>query len=107
MPVLKISNEIQIYYQIDDFTNPWDHRPTLFLQHGNGRSGKFWFQWIPLLARDYRVVRVDMRGLGQSSFIRKPQQDIKIEYCIEDLVKVIKELNTGPILYCGESMGGN
>ena len=79
MPFLSVSNDIQIYYQIDDFTNPWDERPTLLLQHGNGRSGAFWYQWIPLLARDYRVVRVDMRGLGQSSSIQNPSQDIQIE----------------------------
>ena len=106
MPFLRVTDEIQIHYQIDDFTNAWEHRPTLFLQHGNGRSGEFWYQWVPLLARDYRVVRVDMRGLGQSSSIQNPERDIKIQYCIEDLVRVIKEVSTGPILFCGESMGG-
>jgi len=106
MPLLSVAPHIQIHYQIDDFTNPWDHRPTLFLQHGNGRSGAFWYQWIPLLARDYRVVRVDMRGLGQSSTIDHPSEDIQVSNCINDLVKVIDELQCGPIYFCGESMGG-
>jgi 3-oxoadipate enol-lactonase len=106
MPLLSVAKEIQVHYEIDDFTNPWDNRPTLFLQHGNGRSGAFWYPWIPLLARDYRIVRVDMRGLGQSSSITNASQDIQIELCINDLVKVISELNCGPILFCGESMGG-
>ncbi len=106
MPLLSVNNDLQIHYQIDDFTNPWDKRPTLFLQHGNGRSGAFWYQWIPLLARDYRIVRVDMRGLGLSSSIKNPTQDIQIQDCISDLVQVINELKCGPILYCGESMGG-
>jgi len=106
MPLLSVNQSIHIHYQVDDFTNPWDKRPTLFLQHGNGRSGAFWYQWIPILARNYRVVRVDMRGLGHSSEIQNPQQDIQIEHCIHDLVKVIKHLKCEPILFCGESMGG-
>jgi 3-oxoadipate enol-lactonase len=106
MPLLSVDQSIQIHYQIDDFTNPWDKRPTLFLQHGNGRSGAFWYQWIPILAKNYRVVRVDMRGLGHSSEIQNPQQDIQIEHCIQDLVKVIGHLKCEPILFCGESMGG-
>ena len=106
MTLLSVTPTIQIHYQIDDFTNPWDNRPTLFLQHGNGRSGEFWYRWVPLLARDYRIVRVDMRGLGKSSTIQNPAEDIQIADCISDLVKVIEELKCGPIYFCGESMGG-
>lgn len=106
MTLISINDQVKIFYQKDDFTNPWDMRPTVLLQHGNGRSGVFWFQWVPLLASHYRVVRVDMRGLGQSSTILNPRKDIQIDCCIKDLVQVITQLNCGPIIFCGESMGG-
>jgi pimeloyl-ACP methyl ester carboxylesterase len=47
-----------------------------------------------------------MRGLGKSSAIQNPTEDIQIADCISDLVKVIEELKCGPIYFCGESMGG-
>lgn len=106
MPYLKIDDLLEIHYQIDDFTNPWDHRPTLILQHGNGRSGAFWYQWIPYLARHFRIVRPDMRGVGKSTPIQHPEKHIQIQDCINDLVKLIEHLGDGPVYYCGESMGG-
>ena len=66
MPFLKLSGQPSIHYTVDDFTDPWTKRPVLILQHGNGRSGRFFYRWIPYLARHYRIVRPDMRGLGQS-----------------------------------------
>ena len=65
MPEVK-TGEISIYYELDDFTDPWRESDTIWIQHGFGRSGKFWFHWVPSLSRRYRVLRVDMRGHGRS-----------------------------------------
>ena len=32
--------------------------------HGNAESGLAWYAWVPKLARQFRVVRPDMRGFG-------------------------------------------
>ena len=67
MPELKRAGQPTLNYEIDDFTDPWRKAPILLLQHGFSRSAHIWSQWIPYLARYYRVVRMDLRGLGKSS----------------------------------------
>src|SRR3981081_1248144 len=57
----------QLYYEVHDYTDPWRQAPSLILQHGYGRSNKFWFNLIPYLSRHHKVICPDLRGLGQSS----------------------------------------
>jgi pimeloyl-ACP methyl ester carboxylesterase len=67
MPIVT-ANNCDMYYEVDDYTDPWvTEKETVWLQHGVGRSTKFWYHWVPALARHYRVVRRDMRGHGQSA----------------------------------------
>ena len=66
MPKFEVRSGLQLNYELDDFTDPWEQRPFLVLQHGNGRSARFWYRWMPYLARHYRIIRPDMRGLGES-----------------------------------------
>ena len=106
MPRLQVAKNIEIFYRKDDFTDPWQDRPTLLLQHGNGRSGAFWYRWIPELSRHFKIVRADMRGVGQSSRIEDPTKDISIQDCVNDLVQLIHQLGSAPVYFCGESMGG-
>src|SRR6185503_15111581 len=35
--------------------------------HGNAESSASWYGWVPTLARQYRLVRPDMRGFGAST----------------------------------------
>ncbi|HVA39921.1 MAG TPA: alpha/beta fold hydrolase, partial [Candidatus Binataceae bacterium] len=66
MPKVK-ANNYEMHYEVDDFTDPWKPADTVWIQHGYGRSSKFWYHWVPPLAGQYRVVRRDMRGHGQSA----------------------------------------
>ena len=67
MPTVS-ANQCEMYYEVDDFTDPWiTEKETVWLQHGVGRSTRFWYHWVPSLARHYRVLRRDMRGHGQSA----------------------------------------
>ena len=97
---------ISVHYEVDDFTDPWTQRPFLLLQHGNGRSGRFWYRWIPYLARFYKVVRPDMRGLGQSAGRLDLDRDLTLEALVGDLVALLDHLEVDSVNYCGESMGG-
>ena len=56
----------KLAYDLYDFTDPWRKPDTLVLVHGFSKNRKFWFEWIPQLARRYRVVTVDQRGHGDS-----------------------------------------
>ena len=79
MPLLNRTAGVSIHYEINDFTDPWADRPYLLLQHGNGRSARFWYRWIPYLSRHYKVIRPDMRGLGRSTGRLDLAQDITLD----------------------------
>jgi 3-oxoadipate enol-lactonase len=106
MPILSRSADLSIHYTIDDFTDPWADRPFLVLQHGNGRSGRFWYRWIPYLCRHYRIIRPDMRGLGQSVGRLDLSRDLTLEALVGDLTALLDHLGATKVHYCGESMGG-
>src|SRR5260370_32543761 len=67
MPTFRPSPDLEMHYEVDDFTDPWRKPETILLLHGNAESGLAWWAWVPHLARHYRVVRPDMRGFGQST----------------------------------------
>jgi 3-oxoadipate enol-lactonase len=106
MPILKRPGEPDLYYRVDDFTDPWCEAPTLILQHGNGRSSEFWYRCVPYLARFYRVVRPDMRGLGGSGTGFDLKTAMTVPKLIDDLVALIAHVDSRPVHFCGESLGG-
>jgi 3-oxoadipate enol-lactonase len=106
MPIFKRSDTFDLHYAFDDFTDPWDQRPFLLLQHGNGRSATFWYRWIPHLAGRYRIIRPDMRGLGKSGGTLNLETDITLAALIGDLLAILDHAAADQVHYCGESMGG-
>lgn len=69
MPTVSTNDGVELRYRVDDFRDPWigDTDEGILLHHGLARSMKWWTQWIPALARRYKVVRYDCRGCGRSS----------------------------------------
>jgi pimeloyl-ACP methyl ester carboxylesterase len=99
------ANGMRIHYELDDYTDPWAPSDTIWIQHGFGRSGRFWYHWVPSLARRCRVVRVDLRGHGQSE---DPPRDHgwSVEELLSDIRGVVEGLGLGSVHYVGESVGG-
>src|SRR5690348_6998359 len=106
MPYVERSGKPRLHYSVDDFTDPWKDAPYIVLQHGNGRSSRFWYRWIPYLSRFYRIIRPDARGLGLSSADFDLNRDVTVELLIEDLVAVLDHVGAKSVHFCGESMGG-
>jgi len=106
MPIVTRPGQPDIHYALDDYTDPWLDAPYLLLQHGFGRSGRFWYSWVPYLARWFKVVRPDVRGLGKSPASFDLEREFTVENCIGDLVAIIDHLGAASVHYCGESMGG-
>ncbi len=67
MPTARIDDTLEMYYEDDAFTDPWATPEVVLLHHGNFKSSQLWYSWVPLLARDYRVLRLDARGFGRST----------------------------------------
>ena len=56
----------RMVYDEHDFTNPWRESEPVVLVHGFSKNRRFWYPWVPALARRYRVIRPDLRGHGES-----------------------------------------
>ena len=52
MPTAHLPGDLLMHYDDDDFTDPWSPAETVILHHGNAKSAKLWYGWVPLLARD-------------------------------------------------------
>jgi len=50
------SQQLRDALRVDDFTDPWKPAETLWIQHGFGRSSRFWYHWVPPLAAHIRRV---------------------------------------------------
>ena len=106
MPFLKRPGKPDIHYELDDFTDPWKNAPYLWLQHGFGRSSRFWYTWVPYLSRFYKVIRADLRGLGQSSPDFDLERELRLEDYFGDMTALMDHLGADAVHYCGESLGG-
>ena len=107
MPRIHRQGKPTLHYLCDDFTDPWKNAPVIILQHGFGRSSNLWYRWVPYLSRYFKVVRPDLRGLGDSPLDFDPDTGFTAEGFLEDILAVIDEVSTGaPVHYCGESIGG-
>lgn len=106
MPVLRRDKQPDLHYEIDDYTDPWRNAPYMVLQHGFGRSSKFWYRCVPYLSRFYKVIRPDLRGFGCSAAATDPPDEFTLDACIRDLEAILDDVGAVSVHYCGESLGG-
>jgi 3-oxoadipate enol-lactonase len=104
MPILK-SPGLDMYYEIDDFTDPWTQPDTILLLHGNCESGAAWYGWVPQLARQFRLVRPDMRGFGRSTAMPR---DFRwtLDVLIDDYVRLMDTLGIERFHLVAAKIGG-
>jgi 3-oxoadipate enol-lactonase len=88
MPKLVTSDGATLHYAVHDFTDRWRKAQTIILVHGFARSGDFWFNMVPYLARFYRVICPDLRGLGQSRPLENPHHSISLKAYLDDIAAV-------------------
>ncbi len=106
MPYVERRGAPALYYELDDYTDPWRDAPFIILQHGFARSSKFWFQWVPYLSRFYKVIRTDLRGLGRSSKDFDLKSGFTVASWIADVEAILDHAGADSVHYCGESTGG-
>lgn len=105
MPFVKLDDTLEMYYEDDDYTDPWRKPETVVLHHGNAKSSRLWYAWVPLLARQYRVVRLDARGFGRSS-IPPEGYDWSLSNFATDLLHLLDHLDLDKVHLVGETVGG-
>jgi len=96
----------KLFYVIDDFTDPWRSAPTMLFVHGLAESTEAWRAWVPHFSRRYRVVRVDLRGFGQSTPM-PADFGWNIDVLVDDLVALIEHLEVDRVHLVGAKSGGS
>ena len=105
MPHARVASDLDLHYLIDDYTDPWREPETILLLHGNAESSAVWFGWVPHLARRFRVVRTDMRGLGDSTPMPR-DFPWSLDVIIDDFVSLMRVLGAERFHLVGAKLGG-
>jgi pimeloyl-ACP methyl ester carboxylesterase len=77
--------------------------PTLVFIHCGGCDRHLWDNQVPVFAKNYRVVTIDLPGHGESGQGRK---NWSVESFADDVNTVITKLNLKRVVLVGSSMGG-
>ena len=96
---------LKISYTVDDFTDPWTRPDTMLLLHAAMGNAVRWNRWVPRLARHFRVVRMELRGHGQSGKPR-PDQPFALEDLVGDALRLLDGLEVEQAHVVGNSAGG-
>ncbi|MFI4982143.1 MAG: alpha/beta fold hydrolase [Nevskiales bacterium] len=96
---------VRLAYRVDDFTDPWRKPDTILLLHPAMSSTRRMFGWVPHLARRLRVVRMDLRGHGESA-IPPPDSEISMDRLSRDGVELLDHLGVQRAHLVGISAGG-
>jgi 3-oxoadipate enol-lactonase len=105
MPLIRVSPDLEMFYRLDDFTDPWKDSEVVMLLHGVAENGEVWFGWVPHLGRRFRVLRPDMRGFGQSTPMAADFR-WSLDRIVEDYVSLLSKLNIARVHLVGAKLGG-
>ncbi len=104
MQNFQASDGLTLAYEIDDFTDPWANADTIIMLHAAMGSVRRLYAWVPHLCRDYRVVRLDLRGHGDTEIPDDGQ--LTLERLTEDVFELMDELSVERAHLMGSSAGG-
>lgn len=91
--------DTDLYYEVYGEGEP------LILLHGNSGSIKDFYQQIPVLSKQYKVIAVDTRGQGKSKDTSR--KDFTYKLFADDVKALADELKLDKINIAGWSDGGN
>lgn len=99
------SDGVRIAFRIDDFTDPWSGAETVLVLHPAMASARRLYAMVPHLARRLRVVRMDLRGHGDSQV---PPADslLSIERLTRDVLELMDHLGVARAHFLGVAGGG-
>jgi 3-oxoadipate enol-lactonase len=94
----------ELFYRDDWLGAPWVKPEAALLIHGNDESSVSWFGWIPRLAQEFRLLRPDLPGFGNSSI---PQNfDWSMPNLATALARLLEHLGVDAAHIIGAKMGG-
>lgn len=105
MPEFRSEGGARIAYHVDDFTDPWTQPDTMLLLHPAMSCSQRWFRWVPPLSRHFRVVRMDLRGHGDSP-VPRPEDEFSLDLLVKDALHLLDSLGVEHAHIVGNSAGG-
>ncbi|WP_106914681.1 alpha/beta fold hydrolase [Chryseobacterium aurantiacum] len=90
--------DLDLYYEVYGEGDP------LILLHGNSGSIKDYYQQIPVLSKQYKVIAIDTRGQGKSKDISK--KDFTYKLFADDVKALADHLKLDKVNIAGWSDGG-
>jgi 3-oxoadipate enol-lactonase len=98
MPFAQLE-DVRIHYDLGGPASA----PALVFSNSLGATLSMWDSQMPAFQKQFRVLRYDTRGHGQSSVTPGPYT---IEQLARDVLALLDELNLDRVYFCGLSMGG-
>lgn len=105
MEFVTASDGLRIAYAVDDYTDPWKKSATLILLHSAMSSSRRLYAMAPHFARDFRVVRMDLRGHGESQ-VPRADQPLDLARLTQDVLDLMDHLKVEAAHFLGVSGGG-
>lgn len=90
---------IKLHYL--EWTGP-ANAPVLILVHGFMGHAHWWDFVAPALAEDYRVVAIDLSGMGDSGY----RSQYSLQNYIEEIAAAVRHTTKAPVTIIGHSFGG-
>lgn len=89
---------------VTDHLWPWEESTPVVMVHGFARNARFWERWVPALAAERRVYRLEVRGCGDSDV---PPLDYEFDPAgvAADLVGALDQLGLERVHWIGEYSG--
>ncbi len=103
METFTTGDGLKLSYVVDDYTDPWQPAETLIMLHAAMGSSRRFYAWVPHLARDFRVVRLDQRGHGESGVPGATQ--LTPQRLVQDVVELADHLGCARFHVTGSSAG--
>ncbi len=103
MPIIDLSNEqekIQYYYEEQG------NGPPILLLHGFTGSSVDWQMIARELARQYRVITLDLPGHGKTVIAPPDEENYSMRWVAVDISYILDELEIEQVHLVGYSMGG-
>lgn len=99
MPFVDLKS-VRLRYEL---TGPQE-LPVLVLSHSLGAGLEMWDSQMTALGEQFRLLRYDTRGLGQSSV---PPGPYNVAQLGQDVIELMDALGIAKASFCGLSMGGS
>jgi len=93
------TKDLRIHYELEGPANA----PVLVLSNSLGTNLSLWDPQLPLFAKNFRVLRYDSRGHGQTS---ATHGEYSVEMLARDVLHLLDALNLQRVNFCGLSIGG-